>query len=83
MSDTSSKQPSHIAYSVVHDKNDQSHWNKIGAAWPVKNDGLSLQLDSLPLNGKIVLRSREELETLREQRHEKTQDQSQEQTIHP
>lgn len=79
MSDTSSKQPSHIAYSVVEGKKDQSHWSKIGAAWPAKDDGLSLQLDSIPLNGKIVLRSREELEKLREQRKAKTQDQ----TINP
>jgi len=28
---------------------------KIGAAFTIKNDGLSVQLDALPINGEMVL----------------------------
>ena len=60
--------PSHIAYSVEEGRGDKSHWNKIGAAWPTKGDGLSLKLNALPVDGNVVLRSREELDRLRAER---------------
>jgi hypothetical protein len=60
--------PSHIAYSVEAGKDDKSHWHKIGAAWPTKGDGLNLQLTAIPLDGNIVLRSRDELEKMRSER---------------
>lgn len=61
------KQPSHIAYSV-DESNGTQHWQKIGAAWPAKGDGLSL--NSIPLDGKVALRSREELERMRAERQQ-------------
>lgn len=60
--------PSHIAYTVKDGKGDQSHWTKIGAAWPAKDDGLTLQLDAIPRDGVVQLRSREALERLRAER---------------
>ncbi len=68
-------QPSHIAYTVKNGKGEQNHWTKIGAAWPSKDDGLTLQLDAIPRGGTVQLRSREQLERMREQRAEKTQTQ--------
>ena len=68
--------PSFIAYSVSEQGKDQSHWQKIGAAWPTKGGGLSLKLNALPLDGKVALRSREELERMRS---EKAQSSSQHQ----
>lgn len=61
-------QPSYIAYSVEEGKDDQNHWQKIGAAWPAKGGGLSLKLNALPVDGRVALRSREELERMRAQR---------------
>lgn len=74
MSDSSdenkSRLPSYIAYSVEEGSNDKNHWHKIGAAWPTKEGGLSLQLNALPINGRIALRSREELERMRAERQQ-------------
>ena len=67
-SENKRRQPSHIAYRVEEGKDDRNHWQKIGAAWPAKNDGLTLKLSAIPLDGTVVLRSREELERLRAER---------------
>lgn len=63
-----SKLPSHIAYSVAEGNDDKNHWHKIGAAWPAKDGGLSLHLNAIPIDGKVALRSREELERMRAER---------------
>lgn len=76
------KLPSHIAYSVETGNDDKNHWQKIGAAWPAKDGGLSLQLNALPIDGKIALRSREELERMRAERQQ-TQKQDQTQDMNP
>lgn len=68
------KMPSHIAYSVEEGKGDKNHWQKIGAAWPAKNDGLTLKLNAIPLDGVVSLRSREELERLRAERQQSRED---------
>ena len=71
------KQPSHIAYNVVDGKDNKHHWQKIGAAWPTKDGGLSVKVNAVPLNGEIQLRSREALEKMREQRQQKQQQKQQ------
>jgi hypothetical protein len=70
-------QPSHIAYSAQSGKDDKSHWHRIGAAWPIKNEGLKLQLSSIPLDGVVLLRAREEIERLKNQRTSTTKEPSQ------
>lgn len=58
MSDnTKSKAPSHTAYQVREGKGDTSYWTRIGSAWP-HNDGkgFNIQLDAVPLDGRITLR---------------------------
>ena len=72
-SEKSSQKPAYIAYSVEQGKDDKSHWQRIGAAWETKGEGLSLKLNSIPLDGKIALRSREQLEKMREQKKQKPQ----------
>lgn len=69
-----SKKPSHYAYIVSEGKDDQSHWTKIGAAWPAKDNGLTLTLDALPRTGVVQLRSREQLEKMRAERAAKEQE---------
>ena len=53
---SSSRAPTHVAYKV-RDGNDDSFWTRIGAAWPHKDGkGFNIQLDSVPLDGRITLR---------------------------
>ncbi|QEL18764.1 hypothetical protein [Limnoglobus roseus] len=52
-----SKAPTHIAYQVRDGKNDKGFWTRIGAAWQHKDgNGLNIQLDCVPLDGRIQLR---------------------------
>jgi hypothetical protein len=53
---TEPKQPDFHAWHVTN-KGENSFWTKVGAAWPHRDGkGLSLQLDVMPMNGRIVLR---------------------------
>ena len=51
------KTPSHIAYQVRDGKNGKSYWTRIGSAWS-HNDGsgFNIQIDAVPLDGRITLR---------------------------
>lgn len=52
-----STQPNLIAY-AVRDKGPKAkaYWHRIGAAWSTKDGGgLTVQLDSLPIDGRITL----------------------------
>jgi hypothetical protein len=52
-----SKAPTHYAYQV-RDNEKKGYWTRIGAAWAHKDgNGFSLQLDCMPLDGKITLRT--------------------------
>lgn len=44
-------------YKVVigRENGDKTYWTEIGSGWLVKNDGISVQLNSLPVDGKMVL----------------------------
>ena len=61
MSDTETqtatgKAPTHIAYQV-RETSQKGFWTRIGAAWAHKDGkGFNIQLDSIPLDGKISLR---------------------------
>lgn len=53
-----SKSPSHIAYQVRDRENGQkSIWTRVGAAWPNSDGkGFNIQLDCVPLDGRITIR---------------------------
>lgn len=54
-----SKKPSHKAF-VVREGEDKGYWMEIGAAWAHKDGkGFDLQLDALPVSGRIALRVNE------------------------
>jgi hypothetical protein len=54
--ETQSKAPTHIAYQV-RDGKDKGFWTRIGAAWQHKDGkGFNVQLDVVPLDGRIQLR---------------------------
>ncbi len=53
---TSTKAPTHIAYQVRGKKGEKSYFTRIGAAWPNKSgNGFQIQLDAVPLDGRITL----------------------------
>ncbi len=55
--DKSKRHPSHIAY-AVRDYDGGSEWNRIGVSWESKDgEGFVLQLNAVPLDGRIVLRT--------------------------
>lgn len=54
---TKSKAPSHTAYQVREGKGDKGFWTRIGSAWPHGDGkGFNIQLDAVPLDGRITLR---------------------------
>ena len=59
---TTSKQPTHTAYSVRdYQKNGErkSDWVAIGRAWRHRDgEGFDIVLDALPVNGRIALRTK-------------------------
>lgn len=53
-----SNQPTLIAYAVrpAKGKGQKAGWTKIGAAWPHNHgNGLNIELDAFPVDGRIVL----------------------------
>ncbi len=48
------KKPSHYAYQVRDTDDGSGFWNRIGAAWTNRNGGFTVQLESIPLDGRIV-----------------------------
>lgn len=51
------KSPTHSAYSVREYGKGKSFWTKIGAVWPHDDgQGSTLQLEMMPLDGKVVIR---------------------------
>ena len=52
-----SKAPSHIAYHVRDREGQKGFFTRIGVAWAHKDGkGFSLQVDIVPLDGRITLR---------------------------
>jgi hypothetical protein len=54
---TASKSPSHIAYQVRDREGQKGIFTRIGAAWPHKDGkGFNVQLEAVPLDGRITFR---------------------------
>jgi len=52
-----SKIPSHAVYQVRDREGQKGIFTRIGAAWPHKDGkGYNLQLESVPLDGRVTLR---------------------------
>ena len=51
------KSPSHIAYQVRDREGQKGFWTRIGSAWAHQDgSGFNIQLECVPLDGRIVLR---------------------------
>lgn len=56
-----SNTPSHIAYQVRDRENQKGVWTRIGSAWPHKDGkGFNIQVEAVPLDGRISLREYED-----------------------
>ena len=54
---TGSKLPSHNAYQVRDREGRKSFWTRIGSAWAhADGNGFNVQLECVPLDGRITLR---------------------------
>jgi hypothetical protein len=55
--ESAGKAPTHIAYHVRDREGKKGFWTRIGSAW-AHNDGkgFNIQLDCLPVDGRISLR---------------------------
>ena len=54
---TGSKSPSHAAYQVRDREGRKSFWTRIGSAWAhADGNGFNIQLECVPLDGRITLR---------------------------
>jgi hypothetical protein len=55
--ETASKTPSHVAYQVRDREGQKGFWTRIGSVWPhADGRGFTVQLDTVPLDGRITLR---------------------------
>ena len=53
----SSKAPTHIAYHIRDGADGKGFWTRIGSAWSHRDSkGFSIQIDTVPLDGRITLR---------------------------
>jgi len=54
---STSKSPSHVAYQVREREGSKSFWTRIGSAWAhADGKGFNIQLECVPLDGRITLR---------------------------
>lgn len=60
MTDTTTatgKKPSHIAYQVRDREGKNGFWTRIGSAWAHQDGkGFNIQIEAVPLDGRITLR---------------------------
>jgi hypothetical protein len=51
------RKPDYVAYQVQETQDGKGIWNRIGAAWRHKDGrGVELNLNSLPVDGRVTLR---------------------------
>ncbi len=51
------KAPTHIAYQVRNHRSGKASWTRIGSAWAhADGNGVNIQLDAVPLDGRVTLR---------------------------
>lgn len=48
------KRPAYDVFVSQKGKDDKNYYQKVGAAWTVANDGLSIKLFALPTNGELI-----------------------------
>ena len=55
--DATGRRPTHAAYHVRDRDGKKAAWTRIGTAWPhADGKGFNVQLDTVPLDGRVSLR---------------------------
>ncbi len=54
--------PSHTCFTVRERGEEKAFWVAIGSGWTNRDGSFNVQLDALPIDGKIVLRVRKDKE---------------------
>ena len=55
---TNGRLPTHVAYQVREREGKNAIWTRVGSAWShADNKGFSIQLDAVPLDGRVTLRT--------------------------
>ena len=55
--ESTAKAPTHITYTVRDREGKKGFWTRIGSVWPhADGAGFTVQLDAIPLDGRITLR---------------------------
>jgi hypothetical protein len=49
------KKPDYAVYVSRKGSDEKNYYTRIGSAWEVANDGISIKLDALPVGGEMVL----------------------------
>ena len=49
------KTPDYHVFVSRKGSDDKTHYSRVGAAWNVASDGISIKLDALPTDGSLVL----------------------------
>jgi hypothetical protein len=62
------QKPSHVLFHVEQGGNGEKYWHKVGAMWPTKDGGFTVDISPFDVSGKLAARPRELLEQMREER---------------
>lgn len=68
MSKQEGSKPSHELFHVEDIGRGEKVWHKVGAMWPTKDGGYTLDIGPFDIGGKIAARPKELLEKMREER---------------
>lgn len=61
MTETDARRPTHSVYTVREARDGgKGHWVEVGAAWTNRDGSLSLTLDAMPVNGRLIVQERRE-----------------------
>ena len=52
--------PDYDVFVSQQNADEKTFYNRVGAAWKVARDGISIQLQALPVDGRLVLFPRKE-----------------------
>lgn len=50
-----SKKPDYHVFVSRKGSDEKNYYTRVGAAWAVSNDGISIKLDALPVDGSLIL----------------------------
>ena len=59
MNPTNQKKNNKVVFALT-ERDGKTHWTRVGVAWPNRDGSLTLQLDAIPVSGKLQVREPQE-----------------------